>query len=336
MTLIDTAAFFGSEECFKYLFANNAKTSIHTLKAAIIGGNFFIINTVEQNITGITNECLELAILTHSDDVADYFIDKYQLDYSYRSSLSTGNIYFFFKKYFNMGSNPNTLDSTKLNALQAATFFDFSSIVEYLIDNGGDINLEDNMGNTPLTISVFNNCELCADLLIKRGAQVDAKDMFGRTPLLIACISERGNIVKILIENKADVNYMSEDHSTPICIATERENSKIIKLLLDNGANIELTDQFQNTPLIISVKNKHLEAARTLLEYNANVNAKNKNGMTSLHFVEKFGEDCNEIFDLLIKYNANPNIKNNGGDIPLKYAKQVENSHTISILESMA
>lgn len=333
-SLIDSAAFFGAENCFKYLYENKAKLSVSTFKCAITGGNNFIISFLEPLLSNsIDSSCLELSILTHTNYTSDYLIEKYNLDYSYRSALATGNIEFFFKKFNKMGSNPNTNDHTRINALQAAVFFDFSSIAEFLIEKGGDIELQDNMGNTPLMITVFNSCESCAKVLLnQKNIKLERMDSFSRTALFLSCLSDREEITRILLDHGAEVSVQDGYNNYPICVSAERGNANIIKMLLDKRADIESRDRYKNTPLILATKNLRFDAVKILLENGADVNAKNMNGMTPLHYAARFGENGNEIFDLLMQYNADPFAMTNSKETPIKFAMKENNDHIKGVL----
>jgi ankyrin repeat protein len=80
-------------------------------------------------------------------------------------------------------------------------------LVQWLLDNGADVNARGFQGQTPLhECALYNRLEM-AMLLIQYGADVDAKDDNGRTPKDAANLAgqvERVEIINLLVKRGAD------------------------------------------------------------------------------------------------------------------------------------
>ncbi len=83
-------------------------------------------------------------------------------------------------------------------------------IVKILVENGADVKVKNNDGDTPLygswDLGVFR-------LLIEKGADVNAKGFNGRTPLHYCHGVEK---IELLIANGADVNALDNKDRTPL------------------------------------------------------------------------------------------------------------------------
>lgn len=76
--------------------------------------------------------------------------------------------------------------------------------VRFLLQRGGNPNVRDNKGVTPLQISVRLGDIDSVEALIKGGAQVDISDRQGETPLMSAVHQRNVALVRALLEQGAD------------------------------------------------------------------------------------------------------------------------------------
>ena len=147
-------------------------------------------------------------------------------------------------------------------------------IVEYLINNGADIN-----GKTfcpPLSWAAIYNQPDMALLLIKKGADVNAKDSYqnGATPLYLAAENGHFQIVKILIENGAEINTQTNNGVTPLYQAAKNGFGEIVQLLIENGADINMKNKNDETALHAATQTGSKEIAELLINNGANINDK--------------------------------------------------------------
>ena len=139
-------------------------------------------------------------------------------------------------------------------------------VLEYLIDNGADVNANGYQGWRPLHNAVANavasNSIDEVQFLIDAGADVNAKDDSGETPLFIAGMYNP-KIVKYLIEQGADVNVISERGWTPLHrAAAYYADAQVLRDLIEHGADVNVIDNEGKTPLDIASSLERIEILR--------------------------------------------------------------------------
>ena len=162
--------------------------------------------------------------------------------------------------------------------------------VRRLLDEGGNVNLQNRDGDTSL------HCAICQDILYKPDCHLQT--------------------VKLLLEHQADINVHNNMKRTPLYNAACEGHQEILQLLLDRGADVNTQDQNGHTPLHGAARNGHIDVAQLLLNYGAHINIKDKNGYTPLFWS---AVNCGQlpIFRTLLDRGADINIKNNIGHTPL-------------------
>lgn len=112
-------------------------------------------------------------------------------------------------------------------------------IVNLLLENGADVNDDDNGGNTPLMIASERGHPETVKLLIESGASMNAQDKYKRTALMKASESGRLEVVTTLLKKGADVNAKDKWNKTAIFHAIDQGHENVVPILLEN--NIDLT-----------------------------------------------------------------------------------------------
>ena len=147
-------------------------------------------------------------------------------------------------------------------------------ILEFLLENGADINAQDEKGNTPL-FTAFQHSIRSPFLmfLLQNGANVNMRDNTGRTLLHHLSIPFFGNNsmkMLILLENGANIESMDSDGNTPLHLAggfgTDSGNLNGIKLLLIKGARMDVENNNGDTPFKIAYMNNDVKSILLLLE----------------------------------------------------------------------
>ena len=106
-------------------------------------------------------------------------------------------------------------------------------VVKCLIENGANINIRDNNGQTPLYHAADEDKFEIVKYLIDFGAWIDLKNTVNNyTPLHAAVEEGHQNVVKFLIENGANVNICNKDFQSPLHFAVESVFKYLLWVLL--------------------------------------------------------------------------------------------------------
>lgn len=111
-----------------------------------------------------------------------------------------------------------------------------TATVALFLDGGIQVNLKNEVDETPLMLAAQNGDVEIVKLLIGKGAKVNAKCKSGSSALQYSAANGHFDTVKVLLENKADVNITNVDHKTPLMVAIENERNECVALLKRYGA----------------------------------------------------------------------------------------------------
>lgn len=181
-------------------------------------------------------------------------------------------------------------------------------IIEYLLDNGAEVNVKDRKGYTPLMWAAENSME-AVNMLIARGAEVKAVAEDGMTALI-----------------KSVFGIISGDITTAVC-----------DTLISHGAEINSALKGGNTgglTALLFASNKEMpELVEYLIFKGADVNRQADNGRTALMRASLEG-DLGTV-KILIEAGADPSLKDSEGFTALKIAEEKEKTEVVSYLKSL-
>lgn len=243
----------------------------------------------------------------------------------------------FVESVIENGQNPNFSAPGNLGLLSMAIFcqLDKNTIVK-LIDQGADVNKQDDNGSTPLMVTVVGSA-LHPDqyeyyleivkILLNHGANPNIALVNKQTALHQCClkkdIGRYEEMIDLLLKGGADPNLLVEDNLTALHFAIGRNAPlSIIDKLLFFKANPNILANHPSikggaTALHLAIY-KQLDASsiETLLKNEADPNAINSIGSTPLiiaiNVAKQSTNDPNiiETVKLLIKYGANTKAQN--------------------------
>ncbi|MFW4370795.1 MAG: ankyrin repeat domain-containing protein [Spiroplasma sp. hy2] len=190
------------------------------------------------------------------------------------------------KLLLSRGANPNMQEKKGITPLYFAAQSDKTEVVQELLTNKNsknkiDINLSNDLGDTPLHIASFNGNYKIVELLLKNHKiDVNKKDDCGDSALIVAARNGKINVVKKLLKHSdIDVNLSNERGLTALHYACENGHLIIVKLLLSNNANLNYQDDEGNDPLDLAEENNHKEIVNLLKKHkklNENIKKINK------------------------------------------------------------
>lgn len=132
-----------------------------------------------------------------------------------------------------MKSNPQIFDVTNqegYSPLILACYRNNNEVAKFIIENGGDINGNSNMG-TPLMAAIVKGNNEIAQLLIEKKADLNLADKNGITALIYAVQFQNKTVLAKLIQNKVDKNHKDKEGKTAFEYAVFAGNEEIINLL---------------------------------------------------------------------------------------------------------
>ncbi|MBQ9394836.1 MAG: ankyrin repeat domain-containing protein [Proteobacteria bacterium] len=194
------------------------------------------------------------------------------------------------------GPDVNTVSTYGDTALSqaAANIVDTTEIMQMLLDAGADIHLTSKTGNA---MSWVKNAEN-AKFLIKKGIDVDVEGETGFTPLLnvVTQDEDMSELVTVLLDAGADINHQTQKGSTALMLV---HNPNVARLLIARGADINMTDEDGDTALHWAANKMRLEHVKALVEAGADVNKPNNKGVPPI-----WQARTPEIIDYLAQHGA--------------------------------
>ena len=215
-----------------------------------------------------------------------------------------------------LGCDPH-VDSVCLGRAESNMLGDVSAgnivTVKKFLDKGGNVNLQDEPGMTPLHHAVNSDWK-----------------------------GKNRKMVKLLIDRGANVKAIDDTHHTPLHMTSNKETAE---LLIDAGADVNAKTRREGKTLLFSAAHgaaqghpksyeRYLDLAKLLITKGANVNVKLKSGETTLHEVARSYSEkhASEVCELLIANGAKVNEVNAKGQTPLDEALANKRTKTAEVL----
>ena len=199
-------------------------------------------------------------------------------------------------------------------ALHYAAELGQGALVRQLISLGGEVNVQDHSGSSPLMYACHS--KQCVEILLRAGAAVNTVDEHGETALYksisscahdsihlllcneadpdiataqgITCLHQslegrNYDAMELLLANEADVNKVDDSGMSALHIAAQTAPHDIVRILLEHGASMETADNTGKTPLHYSVLNMDKSVASLLLLQGIDIEAPDSEGERALH-----------------------------------------------------
>ena len=211
--------------------------------------------------------------------------------------------------------------------LMLAAGFNEVDVVEFLVEKGASLEMQDAEGCTALHHAAMNGKIGNILRLLEFGANVSRGNYDQITAIHMA--AEKGHIesVRLLLEHGADAKKANYYGMTPLMSAAQKGHLQITQLLLKNGGSLALAEEEGRLPLHFAAEEDQTDVVKFILEKNGSVLTKTSNGDTVLHLATRL-----ELVQYLVEQGANVHAKNSYGRTPLHAAASKGKSKTIMYL----
>lgn len=105
--------------------------------------------------------------------------------------------------------------------------------------------------------------------VVEQGGQLDLQDADGMTALMTAVEHNHAHVVAALIKAGASVGCPSNDGETALIIAAAKGVAALVHMLLRAGASVDAVDSAGDSALVRASRCGHVAAAKTLLKGDA-------------------------------------------------------------------
>ena len=171
----------------------------------------------------------------------------------------------------------------------SALTFDKPEIIQKLLARGFDPNTPSEKGVPALVFAIQSESPKSALVLAKNlQTQVNVQNQLGETPLMLAAINNQIELAAVLINRGADVNRPGW---TPLHYAATRGHREMMRLLLDNDAYIDSEAANGTTPLMMAAMYSNSDMVKLLLESGAEAYLRNDQELSAEDFALKAGRE---------------------------------------------
>ncbi|KAA0966347.1 hypothetical protein FQ087_08960 [Sporosarcina sp. ANT_H38] len=203
-------------------------------------------------------------------------------------------------------------------------------ILQGCVPGGKNMQTEQEKEENTLNKELLNAIELkdtkTVSKLINEGANLDVQDENGRTATMLATYNNDVATAKVLIKAGADVNIQDDKQNNPFLYAGAEGYLDILKLTIDAGADPTITNRYGGTAIIPASEHGYLDVIKELLtSTEIDVNHVNNLGWTALIeaiILNNGNKVQQETVQLLIDYGADVNIPDENNDTPLQLARK--------------
>lgn len=249
-TAIKGAAFAGHADIVQFLMDEGASMSCSSgefgdpMQAALAGGHQGVIRTLfEGGFTFSTqaafDHALQLASFNGHVDAVEQLLDGMAGDFSSAEShvplqvALHGRKEKAAKRLIEACQDVNEARGYFGNALQAAIAGGKLSLVQLVLEKGGDTNVRGRFGY-PLRAAAIRGQDDIVKLLLDHGASPNAQDDELGDPLQAAASKGHLSTMSILIDHKANVESSGGPFNSPLEAALRTGNTQAATLLREN------------------------------------------------------------------------------------------------------
>lgn len=273
-TLIEFASYFGSINCFKFLYQNIQKLPESISDYAIAGGNYEIIHLIEQSQVKFTNTSLMTSIRFFQTEIMEYLEETLGIEKTIDDACKS-IVYYNLRSLIECEKiiqvNPNKHESVGYTLLSIASMNGDLDIIKYLIQKFDkiDINLKTTSGLSPLMFAALKgHYEVIKYYSTLPKIDINATNNQKMTALHLACQIGNLKIVKFLCSlPKININPDCGLNLRPIDLAANKGYIEIIRYI-SSLPNVVIYNTGEKSISIIelAVQSKNIEVVKLVLD----------------------------------------------------------------------
>lgn len=299
------------------------------------------LKIIQDNISNDSGDIAELEILSENGEIIQNaavpksegegidVITKVKADENIPAATSKSDISVFFRaiydndtvkigKFLKNGFDINVMNENGENAVNIAIASGSYYVLQFLIDNGANLNSTSDTGLPPLSQAIIEYNKRAIDILLN-SKKVDMYyvwgDMWTGSPIYVACSKANIYALEKMVENGADLNYdFSEYNAVPLIhyalsykhFIKNEDYRELIAFLILNKVNINAKNNSGQTPLMAALKSGDIDAFNALIAGGADITLKDNEGKTALDYAESLkgssmlpNEEYNKIVKIL-------------------------------------
>lgn len=175
------------------------------------------------------------------------------------------------------GIDVNKKGSDGRTCIMSATFKWRPNILPlFLTMNGVDLNVQDKLGHSALSLAASSNNVQAAQMLTTCSHEIDIniKDRKGKTPLHYAMSKCEMEMITILLDAGADPNAPDKDGVSPFMLSCKTNSVPIFQSLIAAGANVNSVDARGRTPAIWCCRQGSSDKLEVILRQEVDLNAR--------------------------------------------------------------
>ncbi|CAH1113127.1 unnamed protein product [Psylliodes chrysocephalus] len=153
-------------------------------------------------------------------------------------------------------------DVQKMTPLHCAAMFDHPEIVEYLVNEGADINAMDKERRSPMLLAALRGGWRTVHMLIRLGADINIRDVNKR------------NVLHLVVMNGGRLEKFASE------VSETKSKESLLQLLNEK-------DITGCSPLHYASREGHIRSLENLIRLGACINLKNNNNESPLHFAAR-------------------------------------------------
>lgn len=206
---------------------------------------------------------------------------------------------------------------------------------ELVAQRGIDINLKDNHNKTALDYAIKDRNEKLINFLQQNGAKGDSTEALNELALFKA--AENGDITTITsyLESGGDIEVKNVDGDTLLWIAFENNHDTLVKMLIEAGANIHARTKHSNfTVTVMAAAMGDLKSIKFFLEHGADIHDYGGDEPSGALLIQACYYGHYETVHFLLENGADINEVDGFNQSSLHIAKYNENEKMVNLLLS--